>query len=56
MQNYQLTRDEKIIFIGDENECYHKLQKLQPFSFHHAMKYEGWEIKKYEQKKNKSNL
>lgn len=32
-------------FTGTEAECYSWLQSHTSYSFHHAMTYEGWEIK-----------
>lgn len=45
-ETYQLKRDEKVIFEGTENECYFKLQKVQPQSADWAMKYEGYSVEK----------
>ena len=41
---YALKKDGKGSFKGTYNECLVKLQKSASYSWHHAMKYEGWTI------------
>ena len=43
---YQLKRDNVVLYEGTENDCYFKLQKLQPQSADFALKYEGYAIDK----------
>jgi len=43
---YQLKRDGKVIFEGTENDCYFKLQKIQPQSTRHVIRYEGYSVEK----------
>jgi hypothetical protein len=42
---YVLTQDGEFKFRGTNNECYYKLQKLQPQSAHWATTHEGWAVK-----------
>ncbi len=41
---YILKRDGKELFRGTENECYFKLQKIQPQSHAWAIKWEGYSV------------
>lgn len=41
---YQLLRDGEVLFEGTANECYIHLHKIQPSSWHHALKYEGYSV------------
>tara|TARA_B110000902_G_scaffold57447_1_gene67213 strand:+ start:3678 stop:4196 length:519 start_codon:yes stop_codon:yes gene_type:complete len=41
---FKLTLDNEIIFTGSENECFYHLQKIQPNSYDHATKYEGYKV------------
>lgn len=45
-----LKHDKFLIFCGTEDECYQKLQKLQPFSAEYAIKNGGWEVEKIKHK------
>ena len=47
---WQLKKDGILIFEGTENECYVKLHKIQPSSWDHALKYEGYSVDKKEEK------
>jgi hypothetical protein len=51
-KEYQLTRDNIVLFIGTENECYYKLQRVQGHSADWAIKYEGYKVEKITQDKN----
>jgi len=47
LETYELRHDEKgLIYKGTYDECWLKLIKIQPFSTEHAIKDEGYSIKK----------
>lgn len=41
---HQLKRDDVVLFQGTENECLYKLHGIQPQSWDHALRYEGYKI------------
>ena len=49
---YQIKKDAKVLFTGTENECFHKLLRIQPFSTSYAMKYGGYAIEPEGKEKN----
>jgi hypothetical protein len=46
VNQYELARDGEVKFTGTEDECYYKLQRIQGFSAHWAIMYEGWTVTK----------
>ena len=45
-KEYVLFKDSKIIFKGTYNECLVKLHNIQGQSWEHALKYDGYLIRK----------
>tara|TARA_R100001224_G_scaffold10956_1_gene5595 strand:- start:272 stop:793 length:522 start_codon:yes stop_codon:yes gene_type:complete len=39
-----ITKDNEPLYYGSYDNCFSKLLDIQPFSTHHAMKYEGYDI------------
>jgi hypothetical protein len=39
-----ITKDNEPLYYGSYDNCFSKLLDIQPFSTHHAMKHEGYNI------------
>ena len=42
--SHVLLKNDKEIFEGTVNECWIKLQKIQPMSWDHAVKHGGYKV------------
>jgi len=44
VKEHKLTHKGEVIFTGTEDQCWMKLQRVQPQSAHHATTYEGYKV------------
>ena len=42
--SHAITKNNIVLYYGSEDDCFSKLLNIQPFSTHHAIRHEGYDI------------
>ena len=42
--SHAITKNNIVLYYGSEDDCFSKLLNIQPFSTHHSIRHEGYNI------------